>query len=67
MEMEVQVFFAINADQEKAIRITRYTASGVTWYEVETYRENVKRWISRKITGNRQEAVSSAMDITWLR
>lgn len=63
---ELVIFLPQDHSRPHPVRVVERSACKVKWYAIETWHDNVQRWVDRDTAPKKDTAVDKARDMTWL-
>ncbi|WP_157763905.1 hypothetical protein [Paraburkholderia aromaticivorans] len=63
---ELVLFLPQNETRPHPVRVVERSACKVKWYSIETWHENVRRWIDRDTAPKKDAALDKAREMPWL-
>ncbi|VWD55918.1 hypothetical protein BCO19218_06651 [Burkholderia contaminans] len=63
---ELVLYLPQNETRPHPVRVVERSACKVKWYAIETWHENVQRWIDRDTATKKDAAEDKAREMPWL-
>lgn len=63
---ELVLFLPLNETRPHPVRVVERSAYKAKWYAIETWHENVQRWVDRDTAPKKDAAVDKAREMPWL-